>query len=91
MVKACGKPKFSQSAFNHLRDLGIDIDAERQPLVFDGGFVGRDNGQKGEVKNASQSYTGNRSEAGSRSPSAPLPTRPLSEINFEFWHSTTKR
>ena len=66
MVKACGKPKFSQSAFNHLRDLGIDIDAERQPLVFDGGFVGRDNGQKGEVKNASQSYTGNRSEAGSR-------------------------
>ncbi|MBM0169434.1 hypothetical protein [Altererythrobacter sp. C41] len=66
MGKACGKTKFSQSAFNHLRDLGIDIDAERQPLVFDGGFVGRDNGQKGKVKDASQSYAGHRSEAGPR-------------------------
>ncbi|MFB0612196.1 hypothetical protein [Aurantiacibacter poecillastricola] len=66
MSKACGKQNFSGSAFSHLRDLGIDIDAERQPLVFDGGFVGRNKGQKGNTSNASQSYTGNRSEAGSR-------------------------
>lgn len=66
MVKVCGKAKFSQNAFNHLHDLGIDIDAQRQPLVFDGGFVGRDDGQKGEVKYATQSHSGNRSQSGSR-------------------------
>ena len=66
MSKACGKPKFSVSAFKHLRDLGVDIDAEQQPLVFDGGFVGRGIGQKGEVDDTPQPYAGDRSPARSR-------------------------
>jgi len=66
MIIACGKSRFSHSAFNHLRELGIDIDAERQPFVFDGGFVGRDSGQKGKVQDATQSHPGNRPEPGSR-------------------------
>jgi hypothetical protein len=66
MGNACGKIRLSQRAFNHLRDLGIDIDAERQPLVFDGGFVGQNIGQKGEVSDAPQSHSRHRSEAGSR-------------------------
>lgn len=67
MGKACGKRNFSESAFKHLREIGIEIDAERQPLVFDGGFVGRDTGQKGEVNNGtSEPHSGDGSAAGSR-------------------------
>lgn len=62
MGKGCGKNTFSHSAFKHLRELGIDIDAERQPFVFDGGFVGRTNVQKGVVEDAPQSRTGDRPE-----------------------------
>lgn len=66
MGTACGKLRISNTASNHLRELGVEIDAERQPFVFDGGVVGRNDGQKGKVHNAAQSCSRDRSSKGSR-------------------------
>lgn len=73
----CGKPNFSPRIINHLRFLGGEIHAGRQPFVFDGGFVGSIAGQKGNVNYATQSSTGNRSASrqgqGRRAPRRPGP------------------
>ena len=66
VTRTCGNPKVSGQHFKHLRQLGIEIDAGRQPLVFDGGFVGLSPNNESDEDDEPEAHPWNRSPAGSR-------------------------
>lgn len=66
MLTTCGQPKVNGICFNHLRELGKQIHASRQPLAFDGGFVGFNEELESEVNANAETHPGRGSQAQSR-------------------------
>lgn len=59
--------RLTEAQLAHLRTVGVTIDGDEQPTVFDGGFVGFSDATESEVmKDVAQGQT-HRSQAGSRS------------------------
>lgn len=66
MFATCGKLGLSEKVLTHLRELGRQIHAGHQPLVFDDGFVSLIEQRGSEVNKYEEPKPGPRPEAGPR-------------------------